>query len=163
MVKKKNGFTLIELLTVVALLGILSLGLPKMINEIYKFYKINTVTLELQQESRILMDFISKDLRQAKNSTITIDSLSGQPYYSRINFVTIDNSSVTYYQNGRNITRIKNIYTKIMTKNLRYVAFAFPQSYDMALISVSFTLEQNLYDLQSKALHMASEKVRVMN
>jgi len=159
----KKGWTLVELIIVVLIISVISLGIPQLISQIYRFYRINTLNMELQQEARIIMELISKDLRHARSSTITIDSLSGQPYYSRISFVTIKGSSVTYYQEGRNLIRISGIHRKTLSKNLYYLAFAFPQSYDLSIVSVSFTLEKYLYQLQYKALHMASEKIRVMN
>ncbi len=160
---KNKGWTLVELIIVVMIIGVISLGIPQLVSQIYKYYRINTLNIELQDEARTIMDFISRDLRQARSSTITIDSLSGQPYYSRINFLTIQGSSVSYYQDGRHLIRIYGSHRKTLTKNLYYLAFAFPQSYDMGLVSVAFTLEKYLYQFQYKALHMASEKIRVMN
>jgi hypothetical protein len=33
----------------------------------------------------------------------------------------------------------------------------------MTILSISMTLEKDIYDYQKKALHMASEKVHIMN
>jgi len=148
---------------VVLIISVIAGSLPQLIRQVYRFYVINNLNSELQQEARIIMEFITKDLRQAQNITITIDSLSGQPHYSRAGFTTIKNNSVTYYQNGRNLIQTVGSRRKTLTKNLYYVSFTFPQSYDMTIISVSFTLEKYLYEMQYKALHMASEKVRIMN
>ena len=46
---------------------------------------------------------------------------------------------------------------------LSYLAFSFPRSDNMAIISVSRTVQQSIYQGQIKALHMASQQVRVMD
>lgn len=161
--KRYKGWTLVELMAVMVIIGILYLGFPKLLSDIYKIYRITTINMELQQEGRELMIIMTKDLRHAKKSSIVIDRLAGQPYYSRIRFETITGSSVTYYQEGRNLVMLKDNIRKIMTKDVSYLAFTPPKSYDLSLISIAFTIEKYLYELQYRALHMASEKVNIMN
>ncbi|MBI4669032.1 MAG: hypothetical protein HY747_07575 [Elusimicrobia bacterium] len=53
---------------------------------------------------------------------------------------------------------------KLLSKNLRYLAFTFPKSDDLGILSVAMTLEKVIYLKDSTmALHMASEKIRIMN
>ncbi len=43
------------------------------------------------------------------------------------------------------------------------MAFTFPRSDQLSILSVSMTLQENIYQGRTKALHMASEQVQVMN
>jgi len=53
--------------------------------------------------------------------------------------------------------------SQVLSSNLRYLAFAAPRSDDLTIVSVSLTLEQEITELRTKALHMASEHVMIMN
>ena len=50
-----------------------------------------------------------------------------------------------------------------LTIYLAYLAFTFPNTNDMTIVTVALTFEKDIYLGRSKALHMASEQVRVMN
>jgi hypothetical protein len=109
------------------------------------------------------MAIINRNLRQAQSNTIRIDQASGQPYYSRLSFTRVQGDAITYYQQGTSLIQEDSNISRTLSKNLRYLAFAFPRSDDLTIISVSITLEKSIYEGKTKALHMASEKVRVMN
>lgn len=166
MVKKSNnnGYTLIELIITITIIAILSLGLPQLILTIQRFHMINNVQIALQQDARTIMERITKNLREAQNSTIIVNRYSNlEPHYSRINFVTLSGDNVTYYQMRKKLIEIVNNKTKILTDSLVCISFSLPKSYDLTIVSVAFTLEKHLHKLEYKALHMASEKVRIMN
>ena len=50
-----------------------------------------------------------------------------------------------------------------ISDGLRYIAFTFPMSDDMGIVSVSLTMEKETFQGRSKAMHLAVEKIRVMN
>ncbi len=161
--RHRAGYTLTEMLIVVAILGVVTLvGAPVMTNSV-RYFVLTRVKLEIQREARAAMSLMCRNLRQAQSSTIRIDQVSGQPYYSRIQFTKMQGTTVSYYQSGKKLIQTVGTTTTTLTPNLRYLAFSFPRSDDMGIISVSITIEESTYSGQSKALHMASEKVRVMN
>ncbi len=160
----KKGLTLVELLVVISVLGIVSLVVPQILLNVYRFYRINRAQVELQQQARVIMELVTKHLRNAVSDTIKISNEPGEPYYSKIEFQTVDGSTVCYYQSNRKVYQTVNNITKpLSNKNVVYLAFTFPQSYNLGIVSVSFTLEEYVYEIKYKQLHMASEKVRIMN
>lgn len=160
----KKGWTLAELMIVVSIFSILSLAVSSLLLQIWRFYRISSVQKELQEEARTIMEMITRNLRNACQSSITIRRHdNSQPHYSRIDFTTVDGKSVSFYQINRSLYQKIGNSTKLLSKNITYFAVIFPRSYEMNILSVGLTLERDLFDLKKKALHMASEKVMVMN
>ncbi len=164
MVAKKNGgWTLIEMIIVSAIIGITAMVAPRMIKSATQFFILSKARLELQREARAAMYLITRELRQAQSDTILIDQVTNQPYYSRMSFTKIQGTAVTFKQQGSSLLLQHGIQISTMTRNLSFLSFSFPQSDDMTIVSVAITLQQKIYGGDIKALHMASEKVRVMN
>lgn len=162
--KSRAGYTMPEVLVTVAILGILSGMGASMLLQINRYFIMSRTRLELQREARAIMYVVTRSLRQAQASTITIDRQSAtQPFFSKITFTKEQGTTMTFQQNGGNFEQIVGNKTRVLSKNLRYLAFTFPRSDNMDIISVSMTLQQAIYQGRSKALHMASEKVQVMN
>lgn len=159
---RKKGFTLVEVMISIAILGVIFSFTPNMILQIRRFFFLSDAKASLQRDARDVMYVITRRLRQARASSIVIDQLSGHPYYSRLSFSDVDGNNITYYQQGTNLFMIDG-GTRTLTKDLRYIAFSAPRSDDLGIISLSFTLEKGTYEGRTKALHMASEKVRLMN
>jgi prepilin-type N-terminal cleavage/methylation domain-containing protein len=163
MVTARRGFTLTEALLVVAIMGILSVIGPRLLIQTDRFMVMSRTRADLQKEARAIMYVVNRQLRQAQANTIRIDQATNQPYYSRITFTKQQGTSVSFYQNGKYFQQTVGTNTKILSKNLRYLAFTFPRSDDLTIVSVSMTLEASIYEARTKALHMASERVRIMN
>lgn len=162
--KVKKGYTLTEMMMAVGIIGILfGVGAP-ILNQATKNFIMSNTRMELQTEARAIMYLITRNLRQAQNATITISRYSNsQPYYSKIIFTKQDGKQYSFYQKDKELVMQYGSMLRVLSKNLRYLAFTFPESSDMGIISISMTLQKNIYEGQKKALHMASEKVRVMN
>ena len=150
-------------MVVVAILGVVVSTAPTLLLQVRRFFFLNNARIELQREARTNMELVTRRLRQAQSSTFVVNQLSGQPYYSRIAFTDIDGKANIYYQNNKGLYSVVNGSTRTLTTNLRYLAFSLPKSEDLTIVSVSLTLEKTIYQGQVKALHMASEKVRLMN
>ncbi|MCX7957301.1 MAG: hypothetical protein N2643_05390 [Endomicrobia bacterium] len=161
----KKGWTLVELMIIVSMFSILSLSISSLFLHIWRFYRITYVQKELQEEARTVMEHIMRNLRNARSDTIVISRHnSQQPPYSKIDFYTVTGSSVSYYQINRTLYwRVGNSTPNILSKSVTYFAVTFPKSYEMNIVSVALTLERYLYDIRRKALHVASEKIMVMN
>ena len=152
-----------ELLMVVAIIGALAMIGPPIYTQTMKFFILGNTKLSLQREARAAMYIMTRELRQAQSSTIVIDQVASQPYYSRISFTTSNGTVETISQNGTLLMLTEGGTTSTLTKDLSYLAFTFPASDDMTIISVAMTLQEQIYGGALKALHMASEQVQVMN
>lgn len=161
--KTERGVTLVELMVVVAIIGVMATVGPDLYKQVRRFFFLSNTRVELQRDARASMYLITRQLRQAKSNTIVITRETGQPYYSKITFTDIDGRQVVFYQTGKDLYMAVNSQVSKVCSNLRYLAFAFPRSDDMGIISVALTVEKTMYEARTKALHMASEKVRVMN
>jgi type II secretory pathway pseudopilin PulG len=161
---KKSGWTLVELLIIIATVGILSIAVSNLLLYIWRFYRISFVQKNLQEEARTIMELITRNLRNGKHTSITIGRLdSTQPPYSKIDLTTIDGHRVSYYQKNRSLYENVDGNLKVISKNITYFVAIFPRFDEMNIVSIALTLEQDLYELKTKALHVASEKVMVMN
>ncbi|MFH1369416.1 MAG: prepilin-type N-terminal cleavage/methylation domain-containing protein [Elusimicrobiota bacterium] len=166
--KGRRGMTLTEVMITVAITGIIFAVGPQMFIQLNRFIKINQKKIEIQREARLILSTINRNLRMASSPSITIDRFaSNQPYCSRIRFQRVDGMAYTFYQQGSRLVMTQTgpgiSTSKILTSSLKYMAFVPPRSEDLSMISVSVTLEVQIPEAKTKALHMASEKVMVMN
>ncbi len=160
----KKGWTLVEVLIVVTMIGVLSLSVSSIFYNIWQFYKMSYAQKELQEEARVIMELIRRNLRNGISDTIVISRYDDtHPYYSKIDFNTLDGSRVSYYQIDRTLYQQIDGNKKVLSKNVTYFAITPSKTYELNIISVAITLEKEVYELKKKALHMASEKVMVMN
>lgn len=149
---------------VVAILGIMSSVAANLFLQTNRYFIFTRVRGDLQREARACMYLMTRELRQAQSNSIIIDrSSTSQPFYSRITFTKIQGTTITFQQNGNKLEQVIGNQKTTLSKNVRYMAFSFPRSDTLSIISVSMTLEEQIYQGQKKALHMASEKVQVMN
>jgi len=168
--RRRRGVTLMELLIVVGIVSSLfAVGAPILLQANRQFIMVRS-KVQLQQEARGIMYIITRALRQAQSNSIVITRVDGnQPFYSQIKFTTEQSSStavsnsMTFQQEGTTLYQVIKNHKRILTTNLNYLAFTFPRSDDMTIISVSLTLQMGIYEGRTKQLHMASEKVRVMD
>ena len=162
--RRREGYTLTEMLMVVAIIGILASIGARILVQVNRYFIMTSTRSELQREARSLMYVINRNLRQAQNTSVKIDRANtSQPFYSRLTFTKIQGTTMTFSQSGASLIQTVGSSNKTLTKNLKYLAFTFPRSDDLSIVSVSITLEKSIYQGRTKALHMASEKVRVMN
>jgi prepilin-type N-terminal cleavage/methylation domain-containing protein len=167
MVKKmlcraRAGFSLTEAMMVIAVLGIMFTLGPTILTQVLRFYYLHIAKIEIQRDARSSLDVINRFLRQAQADTVVVDQAAGQPPYSRITFELIGGQSMQFYQQGQNLFQVGQSTTTI-SKNLRFINFAYPRSDDPTIISVAMTMEKTTYQGGTKALELSVEKVRIMN
>ncbi len=170
MVRTRKGVTLMELMVVLAIVSALFMVAAPMLLQSNRQFILVRSRLQLQQEARGVMYVITRSVRQAKNDSIVISRYNAyQPFYSKISFVRQSAvsgvpSTVVFQQEGTNLCQyIGGTSRRVISSNLNYLAFTFPRSDDTGILSVSITFQKNIYEGKVKALHMASEKVRIMN
>ena len=166
--KRRQGVTMMEMMITLGIISSLFVVSAPLLLQANRQFIMNRTRVELQQEARGVMYILTRNLRQAQSSTITISRVTGQPFYSQITFTKEAatagvSSTLTFQQEGVTLYQIIGGIKRPLTKNLNYLAFTFPRSDDMSILSVSITLRKNIYEGKTKALHMASEKVRIMN
>lgn len=159
----RSGYSLTEMMMAVAIIGILATVGARVMLQVNRYFIMTNTRTDLQREARDLMAVINRNLRQARASSITIDTVAGQPFYSRLTFTKIQGTTMTFYLSGTTLVQVVGAKNRVLTKNVKHLAFTFPRSDDLSIVSVSVTLEKGIYQGRTKALHMASEKVRVMN
>lgn len=161
---RRAGYTLTEMLMVVAILGILSSVGARMLTQVNRYFIMTSTRTDLQREARALMYVINRNLRQATSTSVIIDRANtAQPFYSRLTFTKVQGTTMVFYQSGTSLIQTVGTKNRTLSKNVKYMSFTFPRSDDLSIVSVSVTLEKSIYQGRTKALHMASEKVRVMN
>jgi uncharacterized membrane protein len=153
-----------ELMVVIGIVSALFMIGAPMLNQVNRQFILTRTRMELQQEARSVMYVITRNLRQAQADSIIISRANAsQPFYSKITFTKEQGTTLVFQQEGTVLYQVINTARRPLSKNLNYLAFTFPRSDELGIISVSLTLQKNIYEGRKKALHMASEKVRVMN
>jgi len=159
----RRGVTLVEMMIAVAILGAVVLIAPAIFLQIQRINLLFTAKSGVQQDVRAGIDMMTRRLREAQAATVVIDSLSGQPPYSRISFTSVNGTDYSFYQRNKELYISENGGAKKLSDNLRYLSFTFPRSDDPTIVSVSITMEKSTYESQTKALQLSIEKVRIMN
>jgi prepilin-type N-terminal cleavage/methylation domain-containing protein len=166
LMKNNKGYSLVEIMLVVAVLGIISSIAPVLLTKTFEFFTLTTAKTTIQRDLRASMEMINKNLRQASAATIIIDQYStDQPPCSRITFTKQnETTSYVFYQLGNKLMMGRGVVAaKKLCDNVRFISFTFPHSNDLTICSVAMTLEIQTYKGKSKAIHIAIEKVRIMN
>ncbi len=161
--RDRAGYSLTEMMVVVAIVGILATVGGRVLLQVNRYFIMTNTRSDLQREARALMYVINRNLRQAQSATIVVDRAAGQPFCTRLTFTKVQGTTMTFYQNGNTLVQLVGTKTRTLSKNVKYLAFTFPRSDDLSIVSVSVTLEKGIFQGRTKSLHMASEKVRVMN
>jgi type II secretory pathway pseudopilin PulG len=166
--RSRAGYTLVEALLTVAVLGILfGLG-ANLLMSVNRYFLTTRTRLDLQRQARSMMYVMTREIRQAQNSTIVIDRLNiSQPPCSRITFTKPNGTVVSYWQNGNQLQTSTitggKTFTSTLSTSMGYLAFTVPRSDDMTIMSLSMTLQELTFQGQVKSLHTASQQIQVMN
>ncbi len=158
-----RGFTLVETIITASILSLLALVIVPLLVHSTRFFLLNRTRVELQRDARVCLAIMTRSLRQASSATVSISQAAGQPYYSQISFTDVGGVPFVYSQSGTLLRETRAGVTKTLSDDLRFLNFYFPRSDDMTIVSVSLTLEKAIYEARTKALHVATERVRIMD
>ncbi|OGF55360.1 MAG: hypothetical protein A2452_02655 [Candidatus Firestonebacteria bacterium RIFOXYC2_FULL_39_67] len=161
--KGKKGYTLVEVMMVVAVMGIVLSGTFGLLINFTRFWRVSQAKLDIQRDARRSLSLMNKKLRQAQQSTISIDQGTGAPPWSRISFTDNNGVAISYYQSGDRLYQNVSGQLMILGENLKTLRFSYPNTDDGTLLGVSVCFEKATYEGGSKSLQMSIEKVRVMN
>jgi len=93
-IKNKNGFTLIEMMIVVAILGIIILGLVTFFTGGTRAWVTGQHQLEAQRNARLSMDQMVREIREADKVKYTSTSILidfHTPFHGNISYSLLDN------------------------------------------------------------------------
>ena len=162
-----KGYSLTEVMLVVLITGIIAGSAAPVLKGMTNFWRQTSARSEIQRDVRLSLDTINRFLRQAKSSTVQIDQLTGMPPYSRIGFTAVDGKRITIWQTGRDLKMSVNDGTTTKTAYLShrvgFLAFSYPRTDDISIISVAVTMQAPTYLGGAKTLQLSIQKVRVMN
>jgi prepilin-type N-terminal cleavage/methylation domain-containing protein len=97
--RDQRGFSLAELLIVIALLGLMLTGLLAVQMQGQKAYLIGSHRVEAQQNGRVALELMARELRSAQSVTLI-------PSAADITFVDGNGSTIQYQLTGSVINRI---------------------------------------------------------
>lgn len=160
----KKGWTLIELCISIAIVGFLSIVLATLVTNSIKMWHLAMARVAIQRDIRGALSLMIRNLRQARSSTVIINSLDDtQPPYSRISFTAINGKTITYYQAQRRLYQSVDGKTNMVVENVLNLYFTYPETNNDKIINLSLTLERKVIGAETKVIHLNMEKVRLMN
>jgi len=157
------GYTLSEIMVTVAIIGMLTATASPLLVNMVNFWRQTTARASIQRDVRASLDTINRFARQAQSNTVAVDRLAGQPPFSRLTFTIIQGQTVSFYQQGNRLFMRRGSNVSLLASNIAYIAFAFPRTDDVTLLTVAITAQSATFLGGSKALQLSIQKVRIMN
>ncbi|MBP7087728.1 MAG: type II secretion system protein [Candidatus Omnitrophica bacterium] len=154
---KKRGFTLVEIAIGIVIFSIVSIGVLAILASGNNTWNQEAVLLEMQQQTRLAMDGITKELRQIDPLQSVIISDSDQKI---VFYVTDIGNPISYYLNGSNqIVREHPAGTsRILANNINSLTF----SHIGDVINISLLAQK--IDKRGRSLSFSlTEKIRLRN
>lgn len=161
--RSRLGYTVTELMMVVAIIGILATVTPTMLIQMQNFFLMTSARYEIQRDARTTLDTVNRYMRQAVATTVVMDTPAGQGPFSRIRFRHVDGRYMEFRQEGSKLIQVIDTAQSIVSNNLIYIAFTYPHTDDVSIISVSITMGKNIQLGRRKVLELTIQKIRVMN
>ncbi len=162
-IRARAGYTLTEMLMVVAIIGILATVGPTMLTQMQNFFLITSARYEIQRDARTTLDTVNRYMRQAVATTVVMDTPAGQGPFSRIRFRHVDGRYMEFRQSGSKLIQVIDTAQSVVSSNLVYIAFTYPRTDDVSIVSVSITMGKSIQLGRRKVLELTIQKIRVMN
>lgn len=162
---KQKGLTLTELILTISILGIVFALGSQLLKHLHRLHLQLKARQEIQRDARNCLNLMNRFLREAKASSVKITRYNLlETQYSRIEFQTRDGVNYIFQKVGNELRMTSSTAgEQKLSTNLLYLAFTYPKTDNNSIISISLTMEKDTYEGGEKALHLAIEKVRIMN
>lgn len=160
------GYTLTEAMISVAIVGGIAAASAPILVSVTNFWRQTTARADIERDVRVSLDTINRYVRQGRQDTVVIDQVSGQPPWSRLTFTTQTGQTLKFYQSGSKLMMTlssNTVTTSTLSSRLGYVAFTYPRTDDVSIVSVAMTMQAPTYLGGKKALQLSISKVRIMN
>jgi prepilin-type N-terminal cleavage/methylation domain-containing protein len=153
---RQSGFTLTEVMMSVALLGIGFGFVVAIFMKHWELWKQSFDELMMQRAARQAVIQMTMALREASPGTVVIDSITGNPNYSRIAFTDGRGKPWSFWQKsgrieGYGTNRTKAMggteisVTKFLAGDVATLTFIYPNFQDVTLIDVAVTCQKTPY------------------
>ena len=116
----QRGFTLTELLVAMAILGMVLAGVYTLQQQGLYSYLMGSAKVEAQQNARIAMDLMIRELRSATSVT----AIAG----SDVSFVDQNGATIRYNLNGASLQRTVNAIVDVLIGGVRQVGLTYTDS-----------------------------------
>jgi len=159
-----KAFTLVELLMTILLFAIIVMAIYTVLNLANAYYPVDMGLLDLQQQSRQAMEWITREARQSssKASNITITTISSD--VDSITFTTPTKSGVYYYLNGSTLMReYPSGTTRIVARDIARLKFTRADDVPNKTAILTIDIRAAKTILRKPLTIQIIEKVRVRN
>ncbi len=159
-----KGYTLAEAMITVAIVGVLAAMAAPLMTQMNNFWFLTTARNTIQRDVRASLDTMNRFLRQGQSATVVIDRISTTaPPSSRITYTSVQGATIKFYQSGNKLYMSSGTMVSPLCSSLAYIAFTYPRTDDISLISVAMTTQASTFLGGKKALQLSIQKVRIMN
>jgi len=158
----ESGFTLVELMITVALLGIGLAFITTMYLQGWRAFKRNYTDLTTQRDGRIAVDRMVQGIRQAKPMSVTVNNITGEAWFSRINFTHIKEQQWSFWKQGDKLYQCVDGSTGFMCDGVEALQFTYPAFGDYRVMDVGLTLSRRSYESRSIRIQL-TERVGIRN
>ena len=151
-----KGFTLFEVLVVVAILSIAIAAIYGVLNIANATYNLDLGILDLQQNSRLAMDWMVKELRESSPAQIAIGAGADD-----ITFDTPNEANIRYYLDTSEDQVIRKHLgtTRIIANDIENLNFSLIGS----LLEIQITANKPQTPQRQDLTFLLKEKVRLRN
>lgn len=147
-----KGITLVELLIAVTIMLLFVAGGARFFENSAKNWRSNYARIEIQQQARVAMDEMTKNVRQASAATVVV-YITAVPPNSKISFTVTKDSGTSnwvYYLNNGTLSRqLNNVGSEAIAGNIKELYFAkrneatVPPDEDPRSIYIKLVLEKS--------------------
>ncbi len=157
-----KGVTLIEVLITAAILAFIVTGVYTVFGVGDLSWKSDVGWLDLQQQARLVMDGMERELRQSRDTDMTISNAGSQVQFRVITDITTNPAAfsdfISYYLSGTQLIReYPGGTVKVLADNVDSLSFSLVSN----VLTISVTFEKISYNRTFMLPFV--EKVRLRN
>lgn len=162
----KKGVTITELMVGIGVVALIASIASLIYIRAYRSWRQESIQTEVQQQARIALDNMTRNLQEGKASTVAISYYSGQSptlYYSKIAFENVNGDSFEYYQSGNKLRQKKNSTEYQITSNIKCLYFYYPDTGRNDLVGISVAIEKSAYEATVRTMQLIGRAVQIRN